>query len=74
MCCQAGCILSDISSMDQILTASVIFKMAFAALIVAAPGILMRSSTKKTKLAWQRLFESRYHGAHAMLSLNPLIA
>ena len=47
MCCQAGCILSEISSLDQILTLSVALKMALAATVVAAPGMLLRRSKRE---------------------------
>ena len=47
MCCQAGCILSEITSLNQILTVSVILKMALAAVVVAAPGIILRTSKKQ---------------------------
>ena len=47
VCCQAGCILSEISSLDQILTLSVAVKMAFVAIVVAAPGILIRNSKRR---------------------------
>ena len=47
MCCQAGCILSEISSLNQILTLSVALKMAFAATVVAAPGMLLRRSKRE---------------------------
>ena len=50
MCCQAGCILSEITSLNQILTVSVILKMALAAVVVAAPGIILRTSSKRQRL------------------------
>jgi len=44
---QAGCILSEISSLNHILTLSVALKMAFAATVVAAPGMLLRRSKRE---------------------------
>ena len=50
LCCQAGCILSEINSLDQILTLSTFLKMACMALIVAASGLL--SKRNKEKITW----------------------
>ncbi|XP_065051738.1 transmembrane protein 41A-A-like [Rhopilema esculentum] len=46
MCCQAGCILSEITSLNQIMTPSVILRMFLAAILVAGPGFLIRNSSK----------------------------
>ena len=52
ICCQTGCILSEISSMNDILTPAIMVKLGFIALVVALSGFLMKR-WKKTSIKSQ---------------------
>ena len=47
ICCQTGCILSEITSVNDIMTPSTILKLTVVAMVVALPGYLMRRYKKK---------------------------
>ncbi|XP_066928140.1 transmembrane protein 41A-like [Clytia hemisphaerica] len=49
ICCQTGCILSEISSVNDIMTTGTILKLTLVAMVVALPGYLMRRKKKVKK-------------------------
>ena len=49
ICCQTGCILSQLSSLDELFTFSVIIKLCGIALMALLPGLIVRKFHKNTK-------------------------
>ena len=49
ICCQTGCILSQLTSLNELFTFSVIIKLCGVALMALLPGLIVRKFHKNTK-------------------------
>ena len=50
ICCQTGCILSEIKSVNDIMSTGTILKLTLVAMVVALPGLFMKRMKKLKKL------------------------
>ena len=49
ICCQTGCILAQLNSLDELFTFSVIVKLCGVALVALLPGLIVKMFRKKKK-------------------------
>ena len=49
ICCQTGCILSQLTSLDELFTSDVVIKLCGIAIMALLPGLIVKKIHKSSK-------------------------